>query len=112
MLLKVFYLDDEKDLTDIFVELFSNEQVEIIAFNDPKKAILESHKQKPDLIFLDYRLPGTTGEVVALSMPANIPKYLITGDLIIHNSKPYQEILRKPFDFNMIEMILGKALAA
>jgi hypothetical protein len=37
MLLKVFYLDDERDLLDIFQDCFSGPEIEITTFLDSNK---------------------------------------------------------------------------
>ena len=73
MPLKVYYLDDEKDLCEMFVDYFSNKDVEVTTFTDPLKAIAHSLNHPPDLIFVDYRLPGTTGDEVAKSLGASVP---------------------------------------
>jgi hypothetical protein len=58
MPLKIYYLDDEEALYEIFEDYFSSEAVEV-----------------------------TTGDEVAKVMAASIPKYLITGGIRIVRRK-------------------------
>src|SRR4051812_18643808 len=80
--LKVLYLDDEPDICDVFSELYSNEKVSVRTFTQPTMAIEFAKSNPPDIIFLDYRLPSTNGDLVALAMDSRIPKCLISGDIM------------------------------
>lgn len=106
MPLKVLYLDDEPDLCDIFTEEFTTPGIIITAFSDPKEAMASLNTNPPDLIFLDYRLPGTNGDKLALAMPPHIPKYLITGESTVETKYPFLAILGKPFDRSAIQEIM------
>lgn len=39
MALKVYYIDDEPDLLELFADLFSSKEIEIKTFADPLKAV-------------------------------------------------------------------------
>ncbi|MBY0515431.1 MAG: response regulator [Bacteriovoracaceae bacterium] len=106
MKLNVFFLDDEIDLCEQFQEFFSSEQIAITVFTDPLKAIEESKHQKPDLFFIDYRLPNTNGDLVALSLNQTAPMYLLTGEISVNVYYPFKGILVKPYDFKQIQEIL------
>lgn len=107
MPLKIIYVDDELDLLDIFVDEFSRPGFEILTFSDPKMAIDEIKSNPPDLLFLDYQLPGTTGEKIALEIDPLIPKVLITGNLSIKTQVNFLRVLQKPISFSEIESILA-----
>ena len=106
MLLKVLYLDDEEDLCEIFMDLFSGNQFEIITFSNPVEAIEYLKNNEVDLIFLDYRLPGTNGDKVAQMIGGNTPKYLVTGEIVVECKYPYLQILKKPLEVSVIKNIL------
>jgi CheY-like chemotaxis protein len=108
MALKVLYLDDEPDLCNIFQEEFSSSEVQVTIFSDVQQAIEAVQQFKPDLIFLDYRLPGTTGDQVAQQMPKEIPKYLISGDQTVDSSYTFQKIFNKPVDPEVIRALFEK----
>ncbi len=110
MSVRVLYLDDEIELCEIFADEFANENIQISTFTDPQKAIDFAVKNPPDVIFLDYRLVATSGEIVAKEMANSIPKYLITGEISVNADYPFVEILAKPYDIKYIKKILDSML--
>lgn len=97
MPLKIYYLDDETELLDIFLDAFSMEGIEISIFSVPELAIKAMKSCPPDLLFIDYRLPNTNGDVIALELDPNIPKVLITGELQPSYKANYRAIFTKPY---------------
>ncbi len=106
MSLKVFYLDDEPDLAEIFLDYFSAPGVEIFTYTDPQKALAEFAVVKPDLVFLDFRLPGTTGDEIAQKLPLDVPKYLVTGDLSVDTKYQFKGVLNKPVNVMNVQSII------
>lgn len=96
MPLKVYYLDDEEDLCDCFTDSYASEEIEIHTFTNPERALEKARDCPPDLVFVDYRLPGTTGDAVARNMDPNVPKYLVTGDIAVSSSYTFVEVVQKP----------------
>lgn len=96
--LRIVYLDDEADLLEMFVDIFTSESVIIEGYTDPNKAIQAVRDNPPDLILLDYRLPGITGDDVAAKMATPIPKVLITGEISVTLKNPFLRVISKPFD--------------
>ncbi len=107
MQLRIVYLDDEPDLCINFKENFESPTIKIETFTDPQVAIQSINQNPPDLIFLDFRLPGTTGEVVAGELSPTIPKALITGDLTVKPSSKFSKVFSKPFDFSELETFIA-----
>lgn len=97
MSLKVYYLDDEVDLCDNFMDSFSSDTISIQTFSDPTKLIEATKKSPPDMFFLDYRLPSITGDQVALMLPPQIPKFLVTGDITVETNYQFKQIFPKPY---------------
>ena len=106
MPLKIVYLDDEPGLCEIFVDNFSSPDVSVDTFTNPEAAVKAINESLPDLVFLDYRLPGTTGDEVASRLSAVIPKVLITGDLAVMSTKSFVKVFHKPFDFTEMELFI------
>lgn len=92
----VFYIDDEISLCEIFFKLFNRDGVTVKFFSDHKIAIDEIASSIPDLLFIDYRLNGITGEEVALKLNTSIPKVLITGELDLPCPPNFLKVLPKP----------------
>lgn len=107
MRLNVWYIDDEQDLCDNFVDLFSTEEVKVTGFTEPKKAVEASKSNPPDLIFVDYRLPFTTGDQVAFLFDEKIPKFLVTGDITVTTKYRFEKVLNKPYDESAILKIIS-----
>lgn len=106
----VVYLDDEPDLTELFVDLFSSSEIEIKVFNDPMKAkdYLLSHT--PHLVFFDYRLPGITGDKLALELNLKMPTILVTGDMDVSTQFKFTKIFKKPYDINQMREYISLCL--
>lgn len=111
---KIVYLDDEQGLLEIFSENFSGKDREITTFSDPKAAIPALKANPPDILFIDYRLPGYTGDEIAKMLDPQIYKVLLTGDLDPKCSYPFQAIFEKPYTKKLdeIEAIICKLMEA
>ncbi len=106
MSLKVYYLDDEEGLCENFSDAFSTEKFCVITFTDPAKAVEAAKLNPPDLFFLDYRLPGTTGDQIAQALDPKIPKFLITGDIFIETNYKFMKVFAKPYSDEEILKVL------
>jgi DNA-binding response OmpR family regulator len=102
MPMNIVYLDDEVDLLEMFSDLIASPEIHVKTFTEPAKAIESIQSQPPDLIILDFRLPGTTGDEVALKLNPDIPKALITGDLNVTTKAKFDRVFAKPY--SVIEM--------
>jgi len=108
--LKVYYLDDEIDLLDTFIEVFSGPDVEIKIFSIPAELHEAVKLDPPDLVFLDFRMPGITGDLVAKDLPKDIWKILLTGDLALQPKAAFERVIKKPLHPNEITSIFIEAL--
>jgi len=94
---KIYYLDDEADLLEMFVDAFAEPGIEITTFATPAEAQLAIKNCPPDLLILDYRLPKITGDQIALGLDPKILKVLITGDLSVSPKANFARIFHKPY---------------
>jgi DNA-binding response OmpR family regulator len=94
---KVYYLDDEPHLCDLVKESLELSGVEATTFTDAGAAIEACRVSPPSMIFIDYRLSDTTGDIVAQAIEASIPKVLVSGDLIPKKLDGFVGALGKPF---------------
>lgn len=105
---KIYYLDDEPELLEIFTHCFAQPELAISTFTDPQHAINVIHQFPPDLLILDYRMPNITGDEVAQAVDVSIPKVMITGDLEVVPKSQFLKIFRKPYNlFELKELIDG-----
>lgn len=105
---KIYYLDDETDLVDLFQDLFSCSDYELKTFSSPKELVEVSKLEPADLYILDYRLPGTNGFEVAKLLPEGSKKVLITGELHVEIPNEFMCRLEKPFETEHIQQFIDK----
>lgn len=106
MQLNIMYLDDEHDLLETFFDTFTENDISIELFSEPEKALERLKQFTPDLLFLDLRLPGTSGDELAGLISKSIPKVLISGDLQIQPKNEFHQILRKPYEAYEVQNII------
>ena len=108
-MIKVYYVDDEPDLCGLFDELFANSEVLVCTFSDPKEALEKILSTPPDILFTDYRMPGMSGIELAQKIPADIKKYLVTGENNITMDIIFEAILNKPLNVQVVRKIIMDA---
>lgn len=108
--INVVYIEDEMDLCILFKEQFCSEFIHIYTFINPNDYLLKSTNYKPDIIFLDYRLPHLNGDEVAKSLKTDVPIVLITGDVEIKTNFPFKRIIHKPYQESFILDVLQEIL--
>ncbi len=106
MALKIYYVDDEPELCELFEDLFSDNDVLIKSFPDPLKALEEINQNPPDVLFMDYRMPGLSGVDLAKKTSGEIKKFLISGENNLRPDYPFERILSKPLDTSLIREII------
>jgi len=107
MLLKIIYIDDESALCENFKDLYSSEDVEVETFTNTESAIEKILESPPDVLFIDYRLPGTTGEQVATVLNLDIPIVLVTGELEVKTTYPFYRIIQKSVDYEEVSRTIA-----
>lgn len=105
-MLRALFLDDDPTICELFATLFSSESVQVTTFTDPKQAIQYSKSNSIDVIFLDFRMPELNGDDAALQMPADIPKYLLTGDHLDDFRYNFKKIFPKPGYIGDVQALL------
>lgn len=107
-MITIFFLDDEPELCELYEDIFSSDRVIVKAFSDSTELIAQVKIKHPDLIFLDYRMPGLRGDAVAKILPDEIPKYMITGEANPQVDYPFVKILLKPPSIEEIFSIIDQ----
>lgn len=87
---KVFVVDDHRDLRELIVRRVEAAGHELAgtATNGPE-ALLSVVEAGPDIVILDYMMPGMTGEEVAREMRGSVPGIKIVACSGVAKSKPY-----------------------
>ncbi len=108
MELKVYYVDDEVELCELFEDLFSTSEVKVITFTNPFLALETILISPPDLLFMDYRMPGMNGVELAKKTDPMLKKILISGENNIVTDFKFEYILNKPMNTKLIREIIEK----
>jgi DNA-binding NtrC family response regulator len=103
---KVYYLDDEPDLLDLFSHTFTSPEVEVKTFTDASEFTLAVQAERPDVVFLDFRLSQSSGYSIAQNLDPSIRKVLITGDASVTESHSFERVFEKPYSIPMIKEYL------
>ncbi|MFA5140725.1 MAG: response regulator [Elusimicrobiota bacterium] len=58
---RVLIIDDDTDLVQLLTTLIASWRYEVASANDPAAGLAVCRDFKPDIILLDYHMPGATG---------------------------------------------------
>ncbi len=88
--IRVMIVDDAKESRDMIARTLDFEGVAIVgeASNGPE-ALLVAAEATPDVVILDYLMPGQTGEEAARDLRAQDPGVKIVACSGVVQSKPY-----------------------
>ena len=109
---KILVADDEEELVKALRDRLHFEGYDTVAAFEGVRAIEMAHKQNPDLILLDLRMPAGTGQSVLKSLKTrpeteNIPVIVISaleGNTLEHDllKEGALDFVKKPYDWNIL----------
>ncbi|MEK7234880.1 MAG: response regulator [Elusimicrobiota bacterium] len=68
---RVLIIDDDFEIVSILTEILKIENHEVSSADEPVSGMQMARKVKPDLIILDYHMPGNTGSHLFESLRRN-----------------------------------------
>ena len=68
---KILIVDDDYEITSLLEEILKREGHEVHSAGEPVEGMQKARALKPDLIILDYHMPGTTGAHLFESLRRN-----------------------------------------
>ena len=72
---KILMVDDESDIVNFFAHTFKNfPHIDFHSAHDAKSGIAMAHKEKPQVILLDLRMPGIGGEEALVQLKHELPE--------------------------------------
>lgn len=117
----IFLVEDDADIGDFLVSAIEQETpYHALLFADSFQALQAVHDSKPDLLIVDYRLPGMNGLQLYDYLQAqegltDTPTIMISA----YFSFPPSELtrrhitgLKKPFDLDVLLRLLDRSLSA
>ncbi len=115
---EILVVDDERSIQDALRQLFEYEGHRVAVASNGKEALLAVRDSRPDVVFLDVKMPGMDG-LEALErlgeIDANAPIILISGHGTIETAveatrKGAFDFLEKPLDTTRLLVTLRNAL--
>jgi len=113
---KILIIDDEKDLCSLLYDTLSDKKYNVSVANTKRDAMACVRRERPDLIFLDLKLPDGDG-IKVLSKIRNITPKAIVNIISAYGSEEHKEEARrkgayafidKPFTENDILRSIGQ----
>lgn len=115
----VFFIDDEPSILKSITRLTSEEEYDVITFNDPRRALAELDKREVAVVVADQRMPEMTGtellEKVRIKWP-NATRMILSGnaeiDLILSaiNQGKIFHFITKPWNDNELKSAITEAI--
>lgn len=120
--MRIFLIDDSRSMIAAMqVALASIEGVEVTPFLDPREALQQLVLAQPDLILVDYSMPGMSGidvirEVRATPETASVPVIMVTSNTeaglkMAAMEAGATEFLNKPFDKSELKIRVTNLLS-
>jgi two-component system, OmpR family, alkaline phosphatase synthesis response regulator PhoP len=119
---KILVVDDERDIVKVLVIRLQSSGYEVITAFDGAQGVFMAHKEKPDLIILDIRMPAGDGFSVAERLKRSGPTWTIP--IIFLTGSPEKEaegramelgarfFIKKPYDPEELLDAVKRALEA
>jgi len=116
----VLFVDDEEELVSTLVERLEYRGIIADYATNGDKALEKLHHEKYDIIVIDLKLPGLSGEelihLVNKSYP-NLPVLMITGhgsgkDGSFEKPNGVYELLQKPINISLLIKKMKEAIVA
>ncbi|MDI6873699.1 response regulator transcription factor [Candidatus Solincola sp.] len=117
---KILIVDDDEELVRILSVNFMAEGYDVCAAFDGMSAVMQAHREHPDLVILDVRMPAGNGLNVVEKLRASTKTFNIP--VLFLSALPYDELkekaaqagvihyLTKPFDLDVLLGTVRKIL--
>lgn len=116
---KLLVVDDEIDILEVAKRFFKKRGFDVFEASEGNEALRIIKEENPDLILLDYNLPGLSGVEILRKLreelKLNTKVIMVTGfepEMIINETKSLgiEECVHKPFDLEKLEKIVMTVL--
>ncbi|MEI7942142.1 MAG: response regulator [Candidatus Riflemargulisbacteria bacterium] len=112
-------IDDESSIRWIIKVAFEEEDIRIIEASSGEEGVATALQILPDLIIMDYKLPGINGWEATKTIKKTLPNTIIVGHTGYANADNKKqgfesgctEILNKPVDLDEWEEVISKYLS-
>jgi DNA-binding NtrC family response regulator len=116
---RIFVIDDEAAMGENIQRILKSPEITVSAFSDPAKGLAQALANPPDLVLLDMRMPGMSGEEVFTRLHdahPDLPIVFFTafgsveGAVLAIRNGAF-DYLQKPFKREDLLLVVKRALA-
>ena len=116
---RIFVIDDEAAMGENIQRMLKSAETTVSAFSDPAKGLAQALAKPPDLVLLDLRMPGMSGEEVFARLHQahpGLPIVFLTafgsveGAVLAIRNGAF-DYLQKPFKREDLLLVVKRALA-
>ena len=116
---KLLIVDDEIDIVEITKKFFTRRGIETFSASEGHEAMRIIQEKNPDLVLLDYNLPGLSGKEILKKMREELKLttkvIIVTGfetEMVTNETKDLgvHDCIHKPLDLNKLETIVLAAI--
>jgi len=100
---KILVVDDEPNIVKMICSRLAANNYEVIAAYDGVQAVKEAHKEKPDLIILDIKMPAGTGVNVYENLKKSADTAVIP--VIFITAYPDEDIKKKVLEMGANDFV-------
>jgi PAS domain S-box-containing protein len=114
----ILVIDDDPDVRDFIVTTLEEQGYRVREASDGERGLSEAARHKPDLVILDFVMPGLSGSDVASRLLAKRPDQLIlfvsgySETEAVRTVAPNAPLLAKPFRAEALDRAVRNALAS
>ena len=114
----ILVIDDDPDVRDFIVTSLEEQGYRVRQASDGERGLKEAARATPDLVILDFVMPGMSGSEVAKRLLAKRPDQLIlfvsgySETRAVRGIAPNAPLLAKPFRAEALDKAVRNALAA
>ena len=114
---RILVIDDDPDVRDFIVTSLEEQGYRVRQASDGERGLKEAARAAPDLVILDFVMPGMSGSEVANRLLAKRPDQQIlfvsgySETEAVRGVAPNAPLLAKPFRADALEKAVRSALA-
>lgn len=101
---KILIADDDKHIVSLLSSRLKAHHYEVVAAYDAAQTLHQAHKEKPDLIILDIRMPAGSGISVLDNLKMSVATS--TTSIIVMTAYPSEEIKQRALEMGAVDFIV------
>ena len=107
---RVYYLDDEPELLEVFQEYMAPHYSEVATFESGSDAKQVCDQAPPDVMVIDYRLAEMTGDDFVRELDEGVRTILVSGELDLNPVEHFDHFVPKPFRLSELKALIDSLL--